>query len=490
MSSFANYLSVTELIETQELMTMLTSLITSICKHTVIVRWERYFKLNELFARSPLFAIARNCVPGTTTPYNPERVIDALRLFIDLVDVLHLDDDHWTSSSQLLAYISSYHQHNVHEGVTGDVFLWTLEVLRPDLWESCDEDGLKTSVFKCLNYGQDRRLQRLLTMCNNAIDARSPPNGYSLLHTEVVDGDPIPLLTLGANANLVGFYCEHSPQKETPISIAMYHANSFVTLQRALKFTAASFETTINQALEECSLQYSEWTGEALVELFSEDLDLSPMLYSPVNVCPYCSKYRLIMAQPYWMRILESIATRDRSQSIQDVIKTMLPTDSEAAIMSRDDNESGRLYSDKRTHNQSSEFPEVGEEHLSDEYALDQDDMATSMQSDNKGLWGFDIWNRVFIDDEDMCIFCWQKWRETGLKPSVDRSKCLCCDQRLSSPERMGKGDDSEHYCWLCTIKQRQADFAGEKGEKRYPSPYTDDPDEEDDQYSPYYIHI
>ena len=263
-------------------------------------------------------------------------MIDTLRLFIDLVDVLGLDDERWTSGSEILQTISEYHRHDTGEGTTGGVFLWTLEILGPDLFESLDEDVLHLMMFWCLE--SEKRMQHLLKLRNNVIDARGAVDGYSLLHWEVVQGgDPIQLLTMGASPNLVGFAPEHSPHCETPISLSMYRADTSVKMQRALKITTADIGNILDQVLEQGPLQHFQWTKEALVELFSEDLELSPVLYRQLDVCPYCLYNRLIMVQPYWMIILESITSSNRSQSVQDIVGTMLSPSSQAAEVNRVD---------------------------------------------------------------------------------------------------------------------------------------------------------
>ena len=385
-------------------------------------------------------------------------------MFIDLVDVLGLEDEIWTSGSEILRIISKYHRHDTGEGTIGDVFLWTLDILGPDFWESLDEGTLNSLMVWSLK--SKERTQRLLKLCNNVFNARDTADGYSLLHYKFVDGDPIPLLTMGASPNLVGFDPEHSPHRETPISLSMYRANTFVTLQRALKVTKVNLGTTFDQALEQYLLQHFHWTKEALVELFSEDLELSPVLYPQLPVCPYCLYHRRFMAQPYWMRILESITSRNRSQSIQDIVGTMLSTSSQAAEVNRDDYEGPG--------------PEVDDAHLSD-----RDDQSIPVQSDDEVTRRFSIYDNVSVDEEDMCLFCWHEWRETGVKPSLDESKCLGCDQSLSS---MGRDDNKGLYCHYCAAKQWLADFAMKQQQKRHPTLKVDSEDEED-HYSPYLIH-
>ena len=395
--------------------------------------------------------------------YNPQRVIDTLRLFIDLVDVLGREDERWTSGSWLLRIISEYHRHTV-TGEDIEVFLWALEILGADFRKSLDEDALNTFMTWCLD--SEPGTQRLFDLCNNVINARNSVDGYSLLHTEVVEGDPVPLLNMGANSNLVGFDPDYSPYWETPISLSMYHAEIFVTLQRAFKISRANLRTTFDQASEQYPFQQSQWTKEALVELFSEDLELSPILHPQRLVCPYCSYQRDLMVQPYWMRILESIRNRNRSQSIQDIVGTMLSMSSHVNEVSRDDYEQAD--------------PDNDDLHL-----FDRIEESVPVQSDDEVTPKFSIYNDISVDDKDMCLRCWQGWRETGLKPSLDESKCLGCGQKLSS---LGKDLNNKLYCFECAYNIWNADFEMKQQQRRHPTPEIDSEDEED-HYSPYLIH-
>ena len=398
--------------------------------------------------------------------YDPQRVIDTLRLFIDLVDVLGLEDEKWTSGSYLLRIISECHRYEV-TGEDIEVFLWALEILGADFRRSLDEGAFNSFMIWCLE--SESGTQRLLELCNNTINARDSVDGYSLLHTVVVEGDPVPLLNIGANPNLVGFNHCFSPYWETPISCSMYRADTFVKLQRAFKITRADLGATVDQALEQFPFQHFHWTKEALVELFSGDLDLSPVLYTQVNVCPYCLYQRGFMVQPYWMRILESIRSRNRSQSIQDIVKTMLSPTSQAAEVNREDCEEGD--------------PEFEDLHF-----FDRVEESVSVQSDDEATRRFSNYNDISFDDKDMCLFCWEEWRETGLKPSLDESKCLGCDHSLSSAQCKARSDYNELYCLYCARKRRAAEFAKRQQQKRHPTLEVDS-EHEEDHYSPYLIH-
>ena len=249
----------------------------------------------------------------------------------------------------------------------------------------------------------------------------------------------------------------------------MYRADTFAIMQRALRITTARFGTTLDQALEQGPLQQSYWTKDDLVELFSGNLELSPVLCPRSPVCPYCLRLRRLMVQPYWMRIVESVTNRTRSQSIQDIVRTMLSTSSQTAELNRD--------------GYGGAGPEVDDAHLSN-----CANESVSVQSNDEVTRRFNIFDDVSVDEEDMCLFCWQGWRETGSKPSLDESKCLDCDQSLSSARCLGKCAPNELLCVFCAGKQSRANFTMKQRQKRHPTLKVD-PDDEEDHYSPYLIH-
>lgn len=144
----------------------------------------------------------------------------------------------------------------------------------------------------------------------------------------------------------------------------------------------------------------------------------------------------------------------------------MLSTSSQAAEVNGDDYKGAGLETD--------------DAHLSK-----RDDESVSVRSDDRVTRKFNIYDDISVDEKDMCLFCWQEWRETGLKPSLDESKCLGCDQSLSSAKCMGRSDYDSFYCEYCGGAQ---EHAIKQQQKRHPTLEIDSEDEED-HYSPYLIH-
>ena len=218
--------------------------------------------------------------------------------------------------------------------------MWALEKLGPDQWRSLDESSVYGLMFWCHRHNSGDRMQRLLQVCPGALDARGILNNYSLLHQNICSRSNINLLlSMGANVNLLGFALNWSPKWETPISLSLYRADTFLELQQALDYIGSKSEDFVDQELKTrswpCSLG-----RETLVELFSEHLDLSSILYKQPYICPYCSKPSNLMVQPYWMRILESFKNRSGSQTVKDILQTMQSTRAKSAA--GEDDEHGR----------------------------------------------------------------------------------------------------------------------------------------------------
>ena len=290
-------------------------------------------------SRSPLAAVAYNSGRAATKA-DPVRVIDTLRLFIDLADVLNLEDDFMTCGSTVLRVLSTVSAPVLREGITVDVFLWALEELGPDQWQSFDEGSLTSSMSWCLTLGHEQRGQRLFARCPNVANVRNGANGYTLLHTSDVEESYInTLLSMGADVNSVGFDLGISPVLETPFSLALYRADTFVNLKQALRTVGSSIGDVVDQ-----EMKTNSWPchlgKEILVELFSEDLDLLAFMCPDRTVCPCCLQVKYVMVQPYWMQILDSLKNRIGPQSVRDVLETMQSTRANSAT--GEDDERGR----------------------------------------------------------------------------------------------------------------------------------------------------
>ena len=237
--------------------------------------------------------------------------------------------------------------------------------------------------------------------------------------------------------------------------------NTFVNLRDALKDTAADFETIFDQKSENKSLHYFHWTKETLIKVFCEDLDLSPLLYRHhygYN-CPICLRLRNTMVQPYWMRILMSINCINASQSIQDVVKMMLSTNSQAGVVSKDNHEMEVDYLQARMDQtvEHERLADIDEESIcfsdADEELLDlpdtyedsnclsdADEESFSTQFVNGEVKTSSFYDDISIEEEDICVSCWLEWHNTGLRPPPKREQ-----ERLPLVE-IDSDDEQDHY--------------------------------------------
>ena len=470
MWNYAHSSSVVEPIETHAYMKIRLLVILMYCKQLSLVQ-KRLLYVDKWPGRNPLHAAVNN--RRREVPYNSDRAIDTFRLFIDLVDISDLQNDFWTSSYHVLSAISR-HPYRSQTAIGGDIFLWTLETLGTDFWQALDEREVHylLSVLNC--DGKEEWALRLLEHCDHGIDARQYANGYSSFHKVACRGRyPSVPLALGANVNLVGFDPCLSPWYETPLSLSMYRANTFVALQRAIKSNGARLDIVVDQALQIYPLRNSPWTEETLVELLSTDWEFLPIDKDKLNVCQYCLYRCELLVDPYWMRILDRIARSTRSQNIRDVVITMLDRDLEKF----DDDGNEVAHRQLQMQMQANADSRAGDQHL---IALDDEPM--SVRSEGGPMGYSDLCDSISLLDKDMCAFCWQSWIETGLKPLVDQSKCLCCGLKFSSQAHWGREDRDSDWCCRCVMYMPPKEIERRVSLAKMQA-------KEDDEYSPYLIH-
>ena len=402
--------------------------------------------------RNPLFAIAHNSTSQSS------HVIDTLRFFTDLIDVLHLEADEYTSASEILAMISDFNM-NAKDGVEEDVFLWLLRDLGPDLWENFDQRCFNYSLSMCLNYEAKERIEGLLKLCPDALDAPDTPDGYSLLHRLITDStfDPTTLLAIGADATLVGFNAYTSTFHETPISLALYRADTLANCKEALKTTGADLENVIGRALENPHDSAIYWSKETLTELLATDLDISPLFIDGSEIaCQYCLYPRDLLVQPVWLAILQEIDKKPKRQTVEDRLKPLL-----SRILTG-------VYEGDHEHRQV---------YLKERKEEEEEEEEEERENDEEG--------ELYCIDCTMCVLCWQKWQETGLNPIRDREKCLCCGIAFVSHSQLGDDAYDVRLCGMCNHRQN----CEVQLRKRRGALTQIDSDEDEDEFSPYLIH-
>ena len=110
------------------------------------------------------------------------------------------------------------------------------------------------------------------------------------------------------------------------------------------------------------------------------------------------------------------------------------------------------------------------------------------MRSNNENMKGFDVNAEISVEDEDMCRFCWQIWKDTGVRPLIDESKCLDCERPLRGDESRGRFVFNALLCLYCGSKEELANIETRRKGRNKPQVEVDS-DEEQDDFSPYHIH-
>ena len=244
-----------------------------------------------------------------------------MRLFIDLVDVS--DGDKWTSGSRIMSFLSCYGIPSSANEVVDDILIWFIQILGPSFWNSVDQYYCGLATLRCANNEYSERLKCLMKLPGSSVDVMDFEGGYSRFHYSVLKGSHLwsrHLLTAGGNTHLVGFESDNSPAYETPASLALYRANTFIALRRTLKDTKVHLDDFLALELQQVPFQESAWTKDSLSALFSEELDTSILTRPPTDICTFCARIDIVMVQPSWMMAVEAIIRGQSSKDVRDII--------------------------------------------------------------------------------------------------------------------------------------------------------------------------
>lgn len=275
---------------------------------------------DKLIRRNPLTAIAL----GPKYPsYDNRRAIDVLRLFIDLIDVSEDDGDEWTSGSRLMYLMNEYQTSGTADNFVDDTLIWFIQTLGVTFWNTVDEYYLWPAIMESASDERPKRMKCLLRLIRSSVDIADVEGGYSLFHNSVLTGNHLgssQLLAAGANTHLVAFEPHISPESETPVSLALYRANTFVALQRTLRDAMVDLDDFVTLELQQIPIRGSDWTKDKLLALFSHDLDTFTFACPTTSICAFCAQSSYIMVQPSWMLALQVITSGDLSKGIRDII--------------------------------------------------------------------------------------------------------------------------------------------------------------------------
>ena len=328
MWSSVDFLYVAERTETPEYTMMQISLIyASGALASVDSHWSS-MDTDKLADRNPLTAIAygpsSNSQGIDTRPYDARRATDVLRLFIDLIDVSGTDGDIWTSMSNMMAIISEYHTSTTANEVADDAFTWLIQNLGPTSRSSFEDQDLHLAMYWCLANDRTERMRCLLKASGGNVDVTECEGGYSLLHKAVLldsSISPCSALEIGANIHLVGCDFTKSPEHETPASLALYRADTFIALKGTLRDAMVDLGDFVSLESQQSPFRGRSWTRDTLSALFYQDFDTFAFARRATDLCAFCANFTgRVMVQPSWMFALRTITRGDLSKDIRGTI--------------------------------------------------------------------------------------------------------------------------------------------------------------------------
>ena len=428
------------------------------------------------FPRNPLYGITCNRNNENIQldqDYDPSRVIDILRLFIDLVDTSGFQDDPCLNGSRIIETICWCHPYVRDSPNKEDVFLWMLHLFGSSLHENVDDSW----IYYCLWLSgstsspirSDERFSYILDITNGKVDALNAVGGWSLLHRSMLDPSTedlvCRLLAVGADAHLEGRSNRVFPKQETPTSLAIYSASTLVMLQNVLTHLSVDMNAFVDLEMEQSPLQLAGWNKDSLLALLSSDVNELYCHRCYDECCRFCAISGTPSVQPYWMHELQKI--KDGSPG------NLLGSTSESWYQLCDNREESCVVEEialKNRHSQQTQSKSQDFQNLSSQ--TDKDDGV--MQNPNAS--GSD-----YIKDEFMCFWCWREWEETGRKPLLDESTCLHCGQLLRAGR--GRPNCDTKLCWDCRCKQEQ-EWCSTGKTQTYGG--DNDSSTDDDEYSPY----
>ena len=226
-----------------------------------------------------------------------------------------------------MSFLSCYGIPSRANEVVDDILIWFIHTLGASFWNSVDKDDMRIATMNAAGSEHPERFKCLMKLPGSNADVMGFEGGYSLLHNSVLRGDHFwssQLLAAGANTHLVGFEPDKSPAYETPASLALYRANTFIALQRTLRDTKVHLDDFLALELQQVPFRESAWTKDSLSALFSQELDTSIFTRRSTTICTFCAHRSNVMVQPSWMMALGAIMRGQSSKDVGDFISSSM----------------------------------------------------------------------------------------------------------------------------------------------------------------------
>ena len=268
-------------------------------------------------------------------------------------------------------------------------------------------------------------------------------DGYTALHNLLAYAEnPEPVsrvLTKGPNLHLLGFDKDFTPEKESPLSLAMYSSWAFADWLHGLIGIEVDLSTFIDQELESNAFVHPGWDKETLRDLF--EYHARPDLHTRrQRTCYDCNKFsHEVVIQPYWRHMLERIKQRmdpddpSRTNSeMRDKEHADVSGISEAADSSNDRGHKPDMtgnvifnHSEALPRSESESNVELG----SDVHGYPE---TVPIRSDC-----------VYDEEEVVCMNCWLYYRRTGTRFEVEDSSI---DEYASSEDESSDDGFSPYH--------------------------------------------
>ncbi|KAL9116372.1 MAG: hypothetical protein Q9187_007104 [Circinaria calcarea] len=406
------------------------------------------------------------------TEYDPSRIIDLLRLFIDLVDVSGFEDDRFLDGSIIIKCMIKYYPYVPVNPNKEDVVLWMLQSFGSGLRQIYNDRWIYNCLRLCSGlHKSNERFNYFLEITNGKVDALNMAGGWSVLHWVMLEPSNedyvCQLLGAGANAHLEGSNRLYSSDLETPTSIAMYSASTFVMLQNALRRLAVHLEVFVDLEMNQPPLQRAGWEKETLLALLSSNIGEPYRHCSHDKYCKFCAAHRRPRVQINWMHELRRLKDRGTWNMLEGTLKSQHQ-------MAEARGESD-LVEDKaleNSHHQQTQGKRQSalhrSAHISKVKGVRQ---ASSIVGDS------------YVEDEFMCVWCWREWEETGQKPLLHESICVGCGKLLRFTPGRSRLYGNIEVCYDCEMDQ---DYGGYSDKQKQTEDSKSVKDSDEDEYSPY----
>ena len=343
-------------------------------------------------------------------------VIDTLRLLTDSMDFLDADAVGWWVLRDLC---DGANELSGETEAKSALLLWMLKLSTSDLRAYYIRSRFASLLDWTLHPEPSlEQACNLLLMLGDAdvIDARDAIDGYNALHSRLANATTpehiSKVLARGPNLHLQGFDQCYTPEKESPMSLAMYSSWAFAYWLHGLIGIEVDLSTFIDQELESNALVHPGWGQETMRDLF-DYRGRTDLFFRDLRACSDCRDRDIesVRIQPYWRHLLErmkqGIDPDNPSWSDSGVDETQVPD----------------IRSEVEESSHSGHEPDIPGNTLLDD---SNDEFWPDLESESEVELGSDVHGYpenvpvrsdcMYGPDELVCMDCWLHYRRNGTR--------------------------------------------------------------------------